>query len=106
MRKTLFLIATLLILSVLLIGCGGSGDTGGDAGSSAGKDLFAQTVIGSQAGILVGPTAELGHYHQGDPGHVFFQVAVESGQTSAEVFHQPGHLAVLYSLGKVGVPAA
>ena len=66
MRKTLFLIATLLILSVLLAGCGG-GDTGGDAGVSAGKDLFAEIVIGSQAGcstchslsageVIVGPS--------------------------------------------------
>jgi mono/diheme cytochrome c family protein len=78
MRKTLYLIATLLILSVLLAACGGGGDTGGDAGVSAGKDLFAQTVIGSQAGcstchslsagvVIVGPSlAGIGSRGDGD----------------------------------------
>ncbi len=52
MRKTLYLIATLLIVSIFLAACGGGGETGGDADVQAGKDLFSQTVIGSQAGCI------------------------------------------------------
>lgn len=50
MRKTFYLIATLLIVSILLAACGG--DSGGDANVEAGKDLFSQSVIGSQAGCI------------------------------------------------------
>jgi mono/diheme cytochrome c family protein len=51
MRKTLYLIVTLLIVSILLAACGG-GESGGDANVEAGKDLFSQSVIGSQAGCI------------------------------------------------------
>jgi mono/diheme cytochrome c family protein len=67
MRKTLYLFTTLLILSILLAACGGGGDTGGDSGVEAGKELFGQSVIGVQAGcstchsvsageVIVGPS--------------------------------------------------
>ena len=52
MRKSLYLVATLLILSVLLAACGGGGDAGGDANVDAGKALFSETVIGSQPGCI------------------------------------------------------
>jgi len=52
MRKTLFLITALLLTSAILVACGGGGDSGGDPAVEAGKKLFAETVIGSQAGCI------------------------------------------------------
>jgi len=52
MSKSLYLMATLLIVSVLLAACGGGGDTGGDANVEAGKTLYSQTIIGSQPGCI------------------------------------------------------
>ena len=66
MRKTLYLLIALLVASLLLAACGGGGDTG-DPAVDAGKALFAETVIGAQAGcstchslnageVIVGPS--------------------------------------------------
>ncbi|HBX68791.1 MAG TPA: hypothetical protein DEH25_05255 [Chloroflexi bacterium] len=50
MKKNLSLLFVLILtLSVVLAACGGGG---GDSTDSAGKDLFAQTVIGSQPGCI------------------------------------------------------
>ena len=52
MRKTLLVISVLLVASVILAACGGGGDTSGDPAVDAGKKLFAETVIGTQAGCI------------------------------------------------------
>ena len=67
MKKTLYVVALMLIASLMLAACGGGGDAGGDA-ASAGKALFAETVIGTQAGcstchsldgsVVVGPSMQ------------------------------------------------
>ena len=67
MRKTFYILVALLVASMLLAACGG-GDTGGDSAADAGKALFAETVIGSQAGcitchsldgsVIVGPSMQ------------------------------------------------
>jgi nitric oxide reductase subunit C len=49
MRKTLVLIGTVVILSMLLAACGG--DAGG-ADVQAGQELFSQTVIENQPGCI------------------------------------------------------
>lgn len=65
MRKILYLLTLLLVVSILLAACGGS--SGGDPAVDAGKALFAQSVIGSQPGcgtchslnageVIVGPS--------------------------------------------------
>jgi nitric oxide reductase subunit C len=74
MRKTLSITIALLIAATLLVACGGGG--GSDAQAvEAGKALFAQTVIGTQAGcstchslnageVIVGPSlAGIGSRH-------------------------------------------
>lgn len=64
MRKTVYLIL-LALLALTLVACGGGGD--GDDSANAGKTLFAQAVIGTQAGcgtchsltpdeVVVGPS--------------------------------------------------
>jgi mono/diheme cytochrome c family protein len=66
MRKTQYLLIALLVASLLLAACGGGGDSG-DPAVDAGKALFAETVIGTQAGcstchslnageVIVGPS--------------------------------------------------
>jgi len=52
MRKTLLLFTTLVLFSIILAACGGGGDSGGDPAVAAGKKLFAETVIGTQAGCI------------------------------------------------------
>lgn len=52
MRKTIYILTALLLASLLLAACGGGGDTGGDPAVEAGKKLFAETVIGTQAGCI------------------------------------------------------
>ena len=67
MRKTLYLLTAMLIASLLLVACGGGGDTGGNPAAEAGEKLFAESVIGNQAGcstchsladgvVIVGPS--------------------------------------------------
>lgn len=76
--KTLFLMALVMVLSLVLAACGGGGEeasTGAGGGDpKAGEALFAQSVIGSQPGcstchslevgvVIVGPSlAEIGHH--------------------------------------------
>jgi cytochrome c551/c552 len=51
MLKKLSFWGVVMLLAVLLVGCGGSGDTSsGDV--MAGEELFDQTVIGSNAGCV------------------------------------------------------
>ena len=52
MRKSLYLVTALVFVSVLLAACGGGGDSGDDPAVEAGKKLFAETVIGIQAGCI------------------------------------------------------
>jgi nitric oxide reductase subunit C len=52
MRKTIYILTALLLASLLLVACGSGGDSGGDADVDAGKKLFAETVIGAQAGCI------------------------------------------------------
>ena len=49
MRKTLLITIALLVAASLLAACGGGGGSS-DPAVDAGKALFAQTVIGTQAG--------------------------------------------------------
>ena len=51
MRKSLFIVIALLVAATVLAACGGGGG-GSDPAVDAGKDLFAQTVIGAQAGCI------------------------------------------------------
>jgi mono/diheme cytochrome c family protein len=67
MRKTFYLVVVILLAALVLTACGGGGDAG-DPGVDAGKELFAQSVIGSQAGcstchsldgsVVVGPSVK------------------------------------------------
>ena len=53
MKKNLSLLFVLLLaLTVLLTACGGGGGETTDSAAKAGEELFAQTVIGSQAGCI------------------------------------------------------
>jgi mono/diheme cytochrome c family protein len=67
--KKLFLLPTLLlVMAIALAACGGGGaGAGGDDAAAAGKEIFAKTVIGTQAGcstchsldadtVIVGPS--------------------------------------------------
>ena len=68
MKKNLSLLFVLMLaLTVILAACGGGGGETTDSAAKAGEDLFAQTVIGSQAGcstchsldagvVIVGPS--------------------------------------------------
>jgi mono/diheme cytochrome c family protein len=52
MRKTIYFIL-LVVLALTLVACGGGGDEGATTGDAdAGKALFAQPVIGTQAGCI------------------------------------------------------
>jgi mono/diheme cytochrome c family protein len=51
MRKNLFVLMALFVVAAMLAACG-DGDGGSDPAVDAGKELFAQTVIGSQAGCI------------------------------------------------------
>jgi len=67
MRKTFYLIVVILLAALVLAACGGGGDAG-DPAVDSGKDLFAQSVIGTQAGcitchsldgsVVVGPSVQ------------------------------------------------
>jgi mono/diheme cytochrome c family protein len=51
MRKTLLIFLVLSLALLTVAACGGGGDSGGgDADAAAGQKLFAQAVVGSQAG--------------------------------------------------------
>jgi mono/diheme cytochrome c family protein len=53
MKKKLSLVLIIVILlSVALSACGGGGGETTDSAAKAGEELFAQTVIGSQAGCI------------------------------------------------------
>ena len=53
MKKNLSLLFVLLLaLMVVLTACGGGGGETTDSAAKAGEELFAQTVIGSQAGCI------------------------------------------------------
>jgi nitric oxide reductase subunit C len=53
MKKKLSLIVMLVFaLSIILSACGGGDSGGSDDSAAAGKVLFAQTVIGAQAGCI------------------------------------------------------
>jgi mono/diheme cytochrome c family protein len=68
MKKNLSLLFVLIVaLAVVLTACGGGGGETTDSATKAGEELFAQTVIGSQAGcatchsldagvVIVGPS--------------------------------------------------
>ena len=51
MRKTFYLVVVILLAALVLAACGGGGESG-DPAVDAGKDLFAQSVIGGQAGCI------------------------------------------------------
>lgn len=53
MRKTIYFIL-LVVLALTVVACGGGGDEGGGGGADAdaGETLFAQAVIGTQAGCI------------------------------------------------------
>jgi mono/diheme cytochrome c family protein len=51
MRKTVYFIL-LVVLALSIAACGGGGDSAGGPEAAAGEDLFAQAVIGSQAGCI------------------------------------------------------
>ncbi len=66
MRKTVYFIL-LALLMLVLAACGGGGDDAASGGAAAGKALFAQPIIGTQAGcstchsltpdeVIVGPS--------------------------------------------------
>jgi mono/diheme cytochrome c family protein len=52
MRRIGYIIVAILITSVVLTACGGGGGTSGDPAVEAGKKLFSETVIGTQAGCI------------------------------------------------------
>jgi mono/diheme cytochrome c family protein len=70
MKKNLSLFFVLILaLLVVLTACGGGGGETSDSAATAGEELFAQTVIGSQAGcatchslepgvVIVGPSMD------------------------------------------------
>ena len=70
MKKLLFITTFVLALAMLLAACGGGGEgAGGGDDVSAGKELFAKVVIGTQAGcstchsldagtVIVGPSID------------------------------------------------
>ncbi len=67
-KKTLILMSLFVVLALALAACGGGGsDTSGNTDVDAGKELFAESIIGSQAGcstchsldadtVIVGPS--------------------------------------------------
>ncbi|MBG7609999.1 MAG: cytochrome c [Anaerolineae bacterium] len=67
MKRSVILIVTLLVLSaILLTACGSNGDAG-DNQAAAGQELFAKSILGTQAGcsachsleadtVIVGPS--------------------------------------------------
>lgn len=52
MKKHLLFPVMLLFFTAALAACGGGGDAGGNDAAAAGEELFAQTVIGAQAGCI------------------------------------------------------
>jgi mono/diheme cytochrome c family protein len=61
MKKNLSLLFILILaLTVVLAACGGGGGETTDSGAKAGEELFAQTVIGSQAGCATCHSLEAG----------------------------------------------
>lgn len=52
MKKTIFVVALMLVASLMLVACGGGDTAGGGDATAAGKALFAETVIGTQAGCI------------------------------------------------------
>ena len=61
MKKNLSLLFVLLLaLTVVLTACGGGGGEPSDSAAKAGEELFAQTVIGSQAGCITCHSLEAG----------------------------------------------
>lgn len=51
MRKIVYFIL-LVVLALTIAACGGGGDDSGGADAAAGERLFAQAVIGTQAGCI------------------------------------------------------
>lgn len=51
MRKTVYFML-LVVLALTVVACGGGGNAGGDDAAAAGEKLFAQAVIGTQAGCI------------------------------------------------------
>jgi cytochrome c len=51
MRKTFYLVIVILVAALVLVACGGGGEAS-DPAVEAGQELFAQTVIGTQAGCI------------------------------------------------------
>jgi mono/diheme cytochrome c family protein len=61
MKKNFSLLFVLLLaLTVVLTACGGGGGESSDSAAKAGEELFAQTVIGSQAGCITCHSLEAG----------------------------------------------
>lgn len=52
MKKHFLFPVMLIIFTVALAACGGGGDAGGGDAAAVGKELYAQTVIGAQAGCI------------------------------------------------------
>lgn len=52
MKKHFLIPIAILIFALALTACGGGGDAGGDDAAAAGERLFAETVIGTQAGCI------------------------------------------------------
>ena len=59
-KKWSLLFILILALTVVLTACGGGGGETTDSAAKAGEELFAQTVIGSQAGCATCHSLEAG----------------------------------------------
>ncbi len=82
MKKYLFITAVLLTSAIFLAACGGGDGSSAGGDAAAGEELFAQTVIGAQAGCIT--------CHSLDEGVVIVgpSVAGVGGRLSADELRQ------------------